>query len=107
MNVIETSNVKGLIQERLDPLPEDLLSLNALDDWIKRTAGTSHHVSSTCKMGPSSDDMAVVDQYGKVHGVNGLRVADVSIMPDCVRANTNATVMAIGERVADFISKGK
>ena len=107
LNLIETSNVKGLIQERLDPLPEDLSSLDALDNWIKRTAGTSHHVSSTCKMGPSSDDMAVVDQYGKVHGVNGLRVADVSIMPDCVRANTNATVMAIGERVADFISKGK
>ncbi len=47
--------------------------------------------------------MAVVDQYGKVHGVEGLRVVDASIMPDCVRANTNVTSMVIGERVADFM----
>ena len=47
--------------------------------------------------------MAVVDQYGDVHGLEGLRVADASIMPDCIRANTNVTTMMIGERVADFI----
>ena len=47
--------------------------------------------------------MAVVDQYGKVHGIEGLRVADASIMPDCIRANTNVTTMVIGERVSDFI----
>jgi choline dehydrogenase len=50
--------------------------------------------------------MAVVDQYGRVHGVEGLRVADASIMPNCVRANTNVTTMMIGERIADFIRKG-
>ena len=49
--------------------------------------------------------MAVVDQYGRVHGLEGLRVADASIMPDCVRANTNVTTMMIGERIADFIKK--
>ena len=58
-------------------------------------------------MGPRTDTDAVVDQYGKVYGVSGLRVADASIMPDCVRANTNVTVMAIGERIADFIQTGK
>ena len=47
------------------------------------------------------------DQYGKVCGVTGLRVADASIMPDCIRANTNVTTMAIGEQVSDFISQGK
>ena len=51
--------------------------------------------------------MAVVDQYGKVHGLEGLRVVDASIMPDCVRANTNVTTLAIGEKVADFIVEGK
>jgi choline dehydrogenase len=51
--------------------------------------------------------MAVVDQYGKVHGLEGLRVADASIMPNCVRANTNVTTMMIGERVADWIKQGK
>ena len=59
------------------------------------------------KMGPEFDPMAVVDQYGKVYGVTGLRVADASIMPDCIRANTNVTTMAIGEQVSDFIRKGK
>ena len=52
------------------------------------------------------DAMAVVDQFGKVHGLEGLRVADASIMPDCIRANTNVTVMVIGERVADLIRQG-
>ncbi len=50
--------------------------------------------------------MAVVDQYGKVYGANGLHVADASIMPDCVRANINVTVMMVGERIADFIVQG-
>ena len=56
-----------------------------------------------CKMGPESDPMAVVDQFGRVYGVRNLRVVDASIMPDCIRANTNVTTMMIGERVADFI----
>jgi choline dehydrogenase len=50
--------------------------------------------------------MAVVDQYGKVYGTDGLRIADASVMPDCVRANINVTVMVIGERIADFIKQG-
>ena len=57
-------------------------------------------------MGPTSDPMSVVDKHGKVHGIENLRVADASIMPDCVRANTNVTVMAIGEKVSDFIKNG-
>jgi len=69
-----------------------------------RKVSTSAHISCTCKMGPSSDPMAVVDQYGKVHGTEGLRVVDASIMPDCVRANINVTAMMIGERMSDFIS---
>ena len=53
-------------------------------------------------MGPASDPLAVVDQHGRVHGLENLRIADASIMPDCIRANTNATTIMIGERVADF-----
>ena len=70
---------------------------------MKQAVITAHHVSSTCKMGPADDPMAVVDQYGKVHGVDGLRVVDASIMPDTVRANLNLTVIAMAERAADFI----
>jgi choline dehydrogenase len=51
--------------------------------------------------------MAVVDQYGRVHGLDNLRIADASIMPDCIRANTNATTIMIGERVADFLKAEK
>jgi len=47
--------------------------------------------------------MAVMDQYGNVDGLEGLRVADASIMPDCIRANTNVTTMMMGERVSEFI----
>ena len=57
-------------------------------------------------MGPSSDNMAVVDQHGRVHGIDGLRIADASVMPNCIRANTNVTTMMIGERIADFIRTG-
>ena len=70
---------------------------------MMRTARTMHHVSCTCKMGPESDPMAVVDQFGRVRGVEGLRVVDASIMPDCPRANTNVTTMMIAERVAASI----
>jgi choline dehydrogenase len=68
-----------------------------------RNTGTSHHVSGTCKMGPATDEMAVVDQHGRVHGLENIRLADASIMPDCIRANTNVSSMTIGERVAEFI----
>ncbi len=92
-----------LIEELVDPTEADLASDDALDDWMLRNVRTSHHISGTCKMGPDSDRMAVVDQRGRVYGLEGLRVADASIMPDCIRANTNATSIMIGERVADFI----
>lgn len=85
----------------------DLATDAALDAWILRNATTSHHSSSSCKMGPASDPLAVVDQFGNVHGVEGLRVADASIMPNCIRANTNVTTMVIGERIADFIRQKK
>ena len=54
-------------------------------------------------MGPASDPSAVVDQYGRVYGLEGLRVADASVMPDVIRANTNATTIMIAERVVDVM----
>jgi choline dehydrogenase-like flavoprotein len=65
------------------------------------------HTSCTCKMGPATDPMAVVDQDCRVRGLESLRVVDASVLPDIVRANTNATVIMIGERVADLIKGGK
>jgi choline dehydrogenase len=51
--------------------------------------------------------MAVVDQYCRVHGMEGLCVVDASVMPDVIRANTNATTMMIAERVADWVKEGR
>ena len=58
-------------------------------------------------MGPCNDPLAVVDQYGKVHGMEGLRIVDASIMPDLVRAPINPTVIMMAERIADFIQSGE
>ena len=97
---------REIVEKRIAPTDKDLESDDALDDWLMMVVQTSHHISGTCKMGVASDPMSVVDQYGRVHGIEGLRIADASIMPDCVRANVNATTMAIGERIADFIAEG-
>ena len=107
LELSEHPRYREIMAERVDPDEADLGSDDSLDRWIRTRVSTSHHVSGTCKMGPASDDMAVVDQYGHVHGLDGLRVVDASIMPDCIRANTNATTLAIGERVADFMRSGR
>ena len=107
LELAEHDEFQKIIDHRLEPLASDLESDEALDEWMMREATTGQHISGTCKMGPASDPMAVVDQYGKVHGLEGLRVVDASIMPDCVRANTNVTSIMIGERVADFMRSGR
>lgn len=94
-----------LVGPRITPDDRLLDSDAALDGWICREVMHTNHLSGTCKMGPATDALAVVDQRGRVHGLEGLRVVDCSIMPDCVRANTNATAMMIGERLADLIAE--
>jgi choline dehydrogenase len=94
------------VGERLTPTDQDLASDDALNAWLLSHATTQHHSSGTCKMGPASDPMAVVDQHGRVHGVAGLRVVEASVMPDVVRTNANATVIMIAERIADVMMRG-
>jgi choline dehydrogenase len=69
--------------------------------YINKYIQTIYHPVGTCKMG--SDDMAVVDHKLRVHGIAGLRVADASIMPTIMNANTNAPSIMIGEKCADMI----
>jgi choline dehydrogenase len=69
--------------------------------FIRRKAETIYHPVGTCKMG--HDDMAVVDDQLKVHGIDGLRVADASIMPSLIGGNTNAPVMMIAEKAAELV----
>ena len=58
-------------------------------------------------MGPADDSMAVVDQHGKVHGLQNICVVDASIMPDCIRAKTNAATIMIAEKIADLVIEGR
>jgi choline dehydrogenase len=69
--------------------------------WLRATAMTTFHPVGTCKMG--SDPMAVVDARLRVHGIEGLRVADASIMPVISSGNTNAAAIMIGEKCAEFV----
>ncbi|XP_017788629.1 PREDICTED: glucose dehydrogenase [FAD, quinone]-like [Habropoda laboriosa] len=76
------------------------------DYWncvIRQDTGPENHQAGSCKMGPASDPMAVVDHQLRVHGIKGLRVADTSIMPQVVSSNTAAPAIMIGERAAAFI----
>jgi choline dehydrogenase-like flavoprotein len=70
-------------------------------EHIRRTLTTVHHPGSTCRMGPAGDN--VVDHRLNVHGLEGLRVADASIYPRLVGANTNASIVAIAEKASDMI----
>ena len=85
------------------PGPEVSDDRDALLDWVRNTSTTIYHPAGTCKMGPKEDPKAVVDSRLSVHGIDGLRVADASIMPQIVSGNTNAPAIMIGERAADFV----
>ena len=105
--IFDNAAFEGLLDERLAPTDADLASDDALDHWLQHNAGIAGHTSVTCKMGPATDPLAVVDQHCRVHGLEGLRVVDAAAMPDIVRANTNATIIMMAERVADFILDGR
>jgi len=92
-----------IVDRWLAPTQLDLASDQSLDAWLRQNVSTAQHTSGTCKMGPDTDPMAVVDQYCRVRGLERLRVVDLSIAPDVVRANTNATAIMIAERAAGWI----
>ena len=81
--------------------PVDLGNDAALDAHIRSTADTVYHPVGTCRMGPDAD--AVVDPRLRYRGLDGLYIADASIMPRLVSGNTNAPSIMIGERCADFV----
>ena len=90
------------ITEEFDPGPavqtDDELLQHARD-----TATTIYHPAGTCKMGPAADPLAVVDHRLKVHGIDGLRIADASVMPAITSGNTNAPVIMIAEKCAEMV----
>ncbi len=100
--ILANPQMRRFIETEFQPGPsvasdEDLL------DYARRRGGTVYHPTSTCKMG--TDPMAVVDAELRVHGIEGLRVADASIMPTVVSGNTNAAAIMIGEKAADMVRR--
>lgn len=80
----------------------DLVDDQSVDKWAREHIFAVGHPSCTCRMGADPDNGAVVDQYGRVHGVEGLRVADTSIFPKITSRGPNATAVMVGERMAEF-----
>ena len=78
---------------------------SALEADIRKRADSIYHPVGTCKMGV--DEMAVVDLQGRVHGVDGLRVVDASVMPRLVGGNTNAPTIMIAEKIAAQMRGGQ
>ena len=74
-----------------------------IEQWIRARSETIYHPAGSCKMGPDSDPMAVVDNQCRVHGLEGLRVVDASVMPTLVGGNTNAPTLMLAEKGADLV----
>ena len=106
MQLLEHEAFGPIVDQVLQPAEEDLASDEALDAWMMRTVFNTTHASGTCKMGPASDPMAVVDQQLNIHGLENIKVADASVMPNVIRANTNCTTIMIGERCAEWLRGG-
>jgi choline dehydrogenase len=98
--LMATSPLKEVTGEEIAPGAK-LQTDEELLDWVRNNAETTYHPVGTCKMG--SDPMAVVDRELRVHGIEGLRVADASIMPTLTSGNTNAPAIMIGEKCAEMV----
>jgi choline dehydrogenase len=83
---------------------KDVQSDDEVLDWIRQNAQTAYHPIGTCRMGPGPN--TVVDEQLRVHGLQGLRVADASVFPTMPSGNTNAPSILVGEKAADFIRAG-
>ncbi|WP_149535610.1 GMC family oxidoreductase [Siccirubricoccus phaeus] len=96
----QTAAMARWVEEEISPGPGAASDEEWLD-WIRRTGGTIYHPSGTCRMG--GDPESVVDPELRVRGIEGLRVADASVMPTVVSGNTNAPAIMIGEKCADMV----
>jgi predicted dehydrogenase (TIGR03970 family) len=103
--LLRTTAMAPLVAGRTG-LPDDVLASDReLDRWIRRSLATAVHLAGTARMGPDTDAGAVVDQWLRVRGVEGLRVVDTSVMPTVTSRGPAATAVAIGERAAELVTE--
>ncbi|MDQ8030773.1 MAG: GMC family oxidoreductase N-terminal domain-containing protein [Bordetella sp.] len=100
--IFQTEPMRSTVRAELLPGPQVQTDDEFLD-FVRRYAVTGYHVVGTCKMGPASDPLAVVDPQLRVHGMQGLRVIDASVMPTITSANTCAATVMLAEKAADML----
>jgi choline dehydrogenase-like flavoprotein len=100
--IVEQPAFRAIGARRVAPSDDELADDAALERWIRSNVANTFHTTSAARMGPDGDPGAVVDQYCRVRGVEGLRVVDISIAPKVTRRGTAATAVMIGERAAAF-----
>ena len=98
--------VLGAAIDKRFPLDKTMADEKLMEEWIRAGVQGDWHPCGTNRMGRADDPNAVVDPHGSVYGVEGLRVADASIMPSIPAANINLTTMMIAEKIADDILAG-
>lgn len=97
-----TAGMKGCFEVETVPGP-DCQTDDEFLDFARRTGATVYHLVGSCRMGPADQPGTVVDHELRVHGLEGLRVIDASIMPSLPSVNTNASALMIGEKGADLV----
>jgi choline dehydrogenase-like flavoprotein len=100
--IAATFPLDGVIAEEKFPASQ-LTTDEELLRYIRATTESNYHPVGTCRMGPASDGMSVLDDKLRVHGVDNVRVLDAAMMPSIVSANTNATAMAVADRGVDLM----
>ena len=100
--IMASPALQGIATDEIAP-GIDMQKDDELLDWVRRNAETTYHPVGTCRMGPEGDPMAVLDDNLRVRGIQGLRVADASVMPTLTSGNTNAPSIMIGEKCARMV----
>ncbi|XRG81842.1 GMC family oxidoreductase N-terminal domain-containing protein [Salinisphaera sp. SPP-AMP-43] len=100
--VLEQEPIQSMVDREIFPGPE-VTSDEAIADHCRRMVKTGYHPVGTCRIGRDGDPMAVLTPQLEVRGTRGLRVIDASMMPNIIRGNTNAAVMAVADRAADLV----
>lgn len=101
--LIEAANTDGRLGEPVNLSPA-IIARADLEAWVRADVAHYYHPAGTCKMGPAGDPQAVVDPRGRIHGLDGLYVADCSVMPQVPRANTNIPAAVVGARIGGWLA---